>query len=45
VIDGFEWFCDACGARVHRAEVQVAGLEQGVNDILAAYDTDATLRT
>ena len=45
VIDGFEWFCDACGTRVHRAEVQVAGLEQGVNDILAAYDTDTALRT
>ena len=45
VNDGFEWFCEACGARVHRAEVQVAGLEQGVNDILAAYATDATLGT
>lgn len=45
VIDGFEWFCDACGARVHRCEVQVAGLEAGVNRVLEEYDADSALRT
>ncbi len=45
LVDGFEWFCDACDARVHRAEVHVAGLEQGVNDVLAAYGADPAQRT
>ncbi|NKB60319.1 MAG: 3-hydroxyanthranilate 3,4-dioxygenase [Alphaproteobacteria bacterium] len=44
-IDGFEWFCDSCDTVVHRREVQVAGLEQGVNHVLEEYDTDPQLRT
>jgi 3-hydroxyanthranilate 3,4-dioxygenase len=44
VIDAFEWFCDACGARVHRCEVQIGGLEQAVNRVLADYDADPKLR-
>ena len=30
-IDGFEWFCFGCGARVHRVEVREAALEK-LND-------------
>ena len=44
-IDGFEWFCEECGARVHRREIQVAGLEQGVNRVLEEYAADPALRT
>jgi 3-hydroxyanthranilate 3,4-dioxygenase len=44
VIDAFEWFCDACHARVHRREVQVAGLEQGVNQVIEEYDANPELR-
>ena len=45
VIDAFEWFCESCGARVHRREIQVAGLEQGVNQVIEEYDSNPELRT
>ncbi len=45
LFDAFEWFCDACHARVHRREVQVGGLEQGVNQVLDEYNTKPELRS
>jgi 3-hydroxyanthranilate 3,4-dioxygenase len=44
-IDAFEWFCDECDAQVYRGEVHVAGLEEGVSQMLAAYDADPAQRT
>ena len=45
VIDAFEWFCEKCDAQVLRREIQVAGLEQGVNGVLEEYASDPALRT
>jgi 3-hydroxyanthranilate 3,4-dioxygenase len=45
VVDAFEWFCEACDARVRRREIQVNGLEQGVNQVLEEYEADPELRT
>lgn len=45
LIDAFEWFCDACDARVRRREVQVGGLEKGVTDVIAEYDANPGFRT
>jgi len=44
-LDAFEWFCEAYCTQVHRREVQVAGLENSVNQLIDEYFDNSELRT
>lgn len=44
-IDGFEWFCFGCGAKVHRVEVQVRDIVKDLPPLFAAFYADAKART
>jgi 3-hydroxyanthranilate 3,4-dioxygenase len=44
-VDGFEWFCFHCGARVHRVEVKVADLVKDLPPLYEAFYADAEART
>lgn len=44
-IDGFEWFCFACGALVHRVEVKVANIVTDLPPLFAAFYADEKQRT
>jgi len=43
-IDGFEWYCFACNALVHRAEVKVEHLVRDLPPIYQAFYADAQAR-
>ena len=45
VRDGFEWFCPACHARLHRVDVQVADIERDLPPLFAAFHDSLALRT
>ncbi|NKB47770.1 MAG: 3-hydroxyanthranilate 3,4-dioxygenase [Alphaproteobacteria bacterium] len=44
-VDGFEWFCFACGARVHRVEVELTSLVRDLPPLYEAFYADETART
>jgi len=44
-IDGFEWFCFACGALVHRVEVTVTNIVTDLPPLFAALYADRAART
>lgn len=37
LIDGFEWYCASCGARVHRAECQLASIVDDLPKLFAGF--------
>lgn len=43
--DGFEWFCFACGALVHRVEVPVTDIVKDLPPLFAAFQNDEQART
>jgi 3-hydroxyanthranilate 3,4-dioxygenase len=45
VKDGFEWFCFACGALVHRVEIDVANIVDDLPPLFAAFYRDEGART
>jgi 3-hydroxyanthranilate 3,4-dioxygenase len=42
---GFEWYCFACGERVHRVEVQVRNIVTDLPPLFSAFYGDETART
>jgi 3-hydroxyanthranilate 3,4-dioxygenase len=44
-IDGFEWFCFHCGARVHRIEVRVKDIVKDLPPLYEAFYADEKART
>lgn len=44
-IDGFEWFCFGCGAKVHRVEVKVTDIVKDLPPLFEAFYGDETART
>ncbi len=45
VLDGFEWYCLACHARVHRIEVQLKSIVRDLPPLYDAFYADTTART
>ncbi|MCZ6605220.1 MAG: 3-hydroxyanthranilate 3,4-dioxygenase, partial [Alphaproteobacteria bacterium] len=45
VVDGFEWFCFACGAKIHRVEVLVASIVDDLPPLFEAFFADEAART
>jgi 3-hydroxyanthranilate 3,4-dioxygenase len=45
VTEGFEWFCFACGALVHRVEVGVRNIVTDLPPLFAAFYADEHART
>jgi 3-hydroxyanthranilate 3,4-dioxygenase len=43
--DGFEWFCFACGEKVHRVEVEVADIVADLPPLFKAFDDSEAQRT
>ena len=43
--DGFEWYCLACHARVHRVEVQLQSIVRDLPPLFEQFYGDAALRT
>jgi len=43
--DGFEWFCFACGEKVHRVEVEVADIVADLPPLFEAFDDSEAHRT
>jgi 3-hydroxyanthranilate 3,4-dioxygenase len=44
VKDAFEWYCEKCGDRVHRAEVQLTDIVGDLPPVFTAYNQNADLR-
>ena len=44
-IDGFEWFCFACGKRVHRVEVVAINIGHDLPALFEAFYADKAART
>jgi 3-hydroxyanthranilate 3,4-dioxygenase len=44
-IDGFEWFCFACGGLVHRVEVAVKDIVKDLPPLYTAFYADQNART
>ena len=44
-IDGFEWFCFACAALMHRVEVRVTNIVTDLPPLFAAFYADRDART
>lgn len=44
-VDGFEWFCFGCGAKVHRVEVQVQDIVKDLPPLFQAFYADTARRT
>jgi 3-hydroxyanthranilate 3,4-dioxygenase len=44
-LDGFEWFCFACGYMVHRVEITVTNIVRDLPPLFAAFYADETART
>lgn len=44
-IDGFEWFCFACGERVHRVELRVKDIVKDLPPLFSAFYADEGGRT
>lgn len=43
-IDGFEWYCDKCGARIHRKEVQLRSIVDDLPPVFREYYDSEDLR-
>ena len=43
-LDGFEWYCPACHALVHRVEVQLKSIVSDLPPLFAAFYADAGVR-
>ena len=44
-LDGFEWYCFACGAQVHRIEVKVQHVVKDLPPLYEAFFRDTAART
>ena len=44
-LDGFEWYCFNCGARVHRVEVEVMDIVKDLPPLFQAFYADEDART
>lgn len=44
-LDGFEWFCRACHARLHRVEVHVGNIVKDLPPLFEAFYDSEALRT
>ncbi|MEM6641120.1 MAG: 3-hydroxyanthranilate 3,4-dioxygenase [Pseudomonadota bacterium] len=44
-VDGFEWFCLECNARVHRAEVLLTSIVDDLPPLFKAFQADEAART
>lgn len=45
LLDGFEWFCLQCNARVHRVETHVANIVTDLPPLFEAFYASEALRT
>ena len=45
VLDGFEWYCPACDALVHRVEVQLKSIVKDLPPLFDAFYSDLSHRT
>jgi len=45
VLDGFEWYCQACGALLHRVEVQLRSIVKDLPPLFDAFHSDVPRRT
>jgi len=45
LIDGFEWFCPSCNARLHRIEVQLQSIVKDLPPLFARFYADLQKRT
>jgi 3-hydroxyanthranilate 3,4-dioxygenase len=45
MMDGFEWFCFQCGARVHRVEVEVRNIVEDLPPLFDTFYADREKRT
>ena len=45
LLDGFEWYCPACGTLLHRVEVHVADIVKDLPPLFAPFYASAELRT
>ncbi len=43
--DAFQWYCDSCGAIVHRVEVQLRSIVDDLPPLFERFYSDAALRT
>jgi 3-hydroxyanthranilate 3,4-dioxygenase len=43
--DGFEWYCFACAARVHRVELEVTNIVRDLPPLFEAFYSDEAKRT
>ena len=44
-LDGFEWYCDACNALVHRVEVQLEHIDRDLPPLFDAFYASEAART
>jgi 3-hydroxyanthranilate 3,4-dioxygenase len=44
-IDGFQWHCERCFARLHRCEVQLQSIVDDLPPLFRAYEASERLRT
>jgi 3-hydroxyanthranilate 3,4-dioxygenase len=45
MVDGFEWYCSACHARLHRVEVQLKSIVDDLPPLFAQFYGDPARRT
>jgi 3-hydroxyanthranilate 3,4-dioxygenase len=45
LLDGFEWFCPSCNARLHRIEVQLQSIVKDLPPLFDRFYADAEKRT
>ena len=45
LLDGFEWYCDACGHLVHRVEVQLKSIVRDLPPLFEAFYANPAART
>jgi len=43
--DGFEWYCDQCGSRIYRKEVQLQSIVDDLPPVFREYYDSDSLRT
>ena len=45
IVDGFEWFCPGCNARLHRVEVQLKSIVKDLPPLFERFYASRDLRT
>jgi 3-hydroxyanthranilate 3,4-dioxygenase len=45
MLDGFEWYCFACGARVHRVELEIKDIVKDLPPLFKAFQDSTERRT